>query len=57
MDGDDISHPNRFEKQQNFLQQHPEVNVVGTFMQRFDGNEYADIVTDTYNVVVYQKKR
>lgn len=45
MDGDDLSAPNRFEKQIAYLQQHPNIDVVGTFMQRFDGDEYADVVT------------
>lgn len=36
MDGDDISLPTRFEKQVRFLQEHPDVVLVGTAMQRFD---------------------
>lgn len=36
MDGDDLSKPERFEKQLAFLQAHPEVDLVGTAMQRFD---------------------
>ena len=35
MDGDDISMPNRFEKQINYLRKHPDVVLVGTAMQRF----------------------
>lgn len=41
MDGDDISVPERFEKQVAYLQAHPEVQLVGTAMQQFndtDGN-------------------
>ncbi len=45
MDGDDISAPERFEKQIAFLKQNPNVDLVGTYMRRFDGNVYADVVT------------
>lgn len=42
MDGDDISLPNRFEKQVNFLELNSEVDVVGTFAIEIDaeGNEF-----------------
>lgn len=33
MDGDDLSTPDRFEKQIAFLEAHPEFDVVGSFMQ------------------------
>lgn len=36
MDGDDISLLNRFEKQVSFLNQNPEMSVVGSSMIRFD---------------------
>ena len=36
MDGDDISLPDRFEKQINFLESNPYVDCVGTGMTRFD---------------------
>ena len=38
MDSDDISHPKRFERQQNFLNKHPEVSIVGGSLQEFDAN-------------------
>ena len=38
MDGDDISMPERLEKQVRFLQEHPEIDLVGTQMKRFDEN-------------------
>ena len=41
MDGDDLSVPERFEKQVKYLQKHPEVQLIGTAMQQFnekDGN-------------------
>ncbi len=36
MDGDDCSLPTRFEKQVAFLNEHEEIDIVGTAMQRFD---------------------
>lgn len=36
MDGDDISVPERFEKEVRYLQAHPEVQLVGSAMQWFD---------------------
>ena len=36
MDGDDISIPERFEKEVRYLQAHPEVQLVGSAMQWFD---------------------
>lgn len=38
MDGDDISLPDRFEKQISFLISNPEIDCVGTGMTRFDDN-------------------
>lgn len=40
MDSDDISEPNRFELQVNFLNNHPEIDIVGGSLREFD---------DTYN--------
>lgn len=36
MDTDDICHPERFEKQLTYLQDHPEVSVVGSNVEEFD---------------------
>ena len=44
MDGDDISSPERFEKQIAFLKQNPNFDLVGTSMQRFDNDKFVDIV-------------
>lgn len=38
MDADDVSLPNRFEKQVNFLDMHPEIDCVGTCVEVFDRN-------------------
>lgn len=37
MDSDDISVPNRFEKQINFLREHPDVDIVGGQIEEFIG--------------------
>lgn len=38
MDGDDISLPERFEKQVDFLEKNPEIDIVSTSMLYFDNN-------------------
>lgn len=40
MDGDDICHPERFAQQVAYLDQHAEINVVGSFMQNFGADTY-----------------
>jgi len=48
MDGDDISVPDRFEKQVEYLNNHPEIQLVGTAMQVFnDDNENIRIMKAT----------
>lgn len=46
MDLDDLIHPMRFEKQMEFLNQHPEIDVISCFMQIF--NEKFEIKNVTY---------
>ena len=38
MDGDDISVPNRFEKQTAYMEQHPETAICGGMIQEFSGS-------------------
>jgi glycosyltransferase EpsE len=45
MDGDDISVPQRLEKQVAYLDAHPDVDLVGTAMQRFDQSGRKDVVS------------
>ncbi|KAA9332272.1 glycosyltransferase family 2 protein [Hymenobacter busanensis] len=40
MDGDDVCHPERLARQVAFLQAHPEVDVVGGWMQNFGASNY-----------------
>lgn len=39
MDSDDISKPNRFEKQFNYIQKHPETAMLGTWITEFSKDE------------------
>lgn len=38
MDTDDICYADRFEKQMNFIDSHPDIDIVGTFAQKIDEN-------------------
>ena len=40
MDGDDLCHPTRLARQVAYLDAHPEINVVGSFMQNFGASTY-----------------
>ncbi|MGI4885360.1 MAG: glycosyltransferase family 2 protein [Janthinobacterium lividum] len=40
MDGDDLCHPQRLARQVAYFDQHPEVNVVGSWMQNFGASAY-----------------
>lgn len=44
MDGDDISEVHRFEEQIKFLESNPEIDLVGSSMQRFNDRGFGDIV-------------
>lgn len=44
MDGDDISRRDRFQKQVEYLERNPDIQLVGTSMQRFDDKGKHDIV-------------
>ena len=40
MDGDDLCHPTRLARQVAYLDAHPDINVVGSFMQNFGHSNY-----------------
>jgi len=44
MDGDDRSAPERFERQVEFLQTHPDIQLVGTAVQHFNEKEYTSLM-------------
>ena len=44
MDGDDISHPERLQKQVDYLRDHPETDLVGTQMRWFDEEGHSGIL-------------
>ena len=44
MDGDDISHPERLQKQVDYLRNHPETDLVGTQMRWFDETGHSGIL-------------
>ena len=44
MDGDDLSLPDRFEKQVDFLDRHPEYALIGTYMKAFDEKGEKNII-------------
>ena len=45
MDGDDLSMPDRFSRQVEYLKAHPEADLVGTAMQRFSAAGLADVLS------------
>ena len=53
MDADDLSVPERLEKQVRFLEEHPEINLVGTEMQEFSEKGYGEIVRNKKNPTIY----
>lgn len=52
MDADDIAHKNRFEKQINYLLSHPNVDILGTYVDTIGDNEkcskFKEIVNKTW---------
>lgn len=38
MDADDVSLPDRFEKQMEYIEQHPDIGILGTWIQNIDNN-------------------
>lgn len=44
MDGDDISEPDRLERQVRFLAEHPDIHLVGSAMRRFNDRGVGDVV-------------
>jgi len=63
MDSDDISYPNRFKKQINFLEKNPDIDVLGGWISEFANDDEEDIYADrkvpisTKDVVSFAKFR
>lgn len=57
MDGDDKCRPERFELQVSFLKSHPQYDLVGTAMQRFNGSELGMINYSIDNPNYYTMRR
>jgi len=57
MDGDDTSHPKRFEKQVKYLQEHPEIDLVGTAMEVFDGKNIVGKNSNVETPTKYDMKK
>ncbi|WP_048825644.1 glycosyltransferase family 2 protein [Hymenobacter sp. DG25B] len=57
MDGDDICRPDRLSLQVNFLDSHPEINIVGSWMQNFGAstfcNRYPEHPEDTQVLTLF----
>lgn len=57
MDGDDICHPDRLSQQVAVLQQQPEINVVGSWMQNFGSstylNQYPELPADAQALTLF----
>lgn len=49
MDGDDLCHPERLARQAAYLDGHPDVNVVGSWMQNFGASTYLNRYPSTPN--------
>lgn len=57
MDADDRSDPTRFERQLSFLKEHPEIDLVGTAMRRFNESGLADSVVKPEFVDKYSMRK
>lgn len=62
MDADDISTPNRFEKQISYLQKHPEIIVLGAQLNEFIGEKnnitaQRSVPLTYHEIISYGKKR
>ncbi len=57
MDGDDVSHPQRLEKQVKYLEDHTDIDLVGTSMEVFNGKEITGIISNISNPTKYDLKK
>ncbi len=62
MDADDICHPCRFEKQVKYLEAHPDIDVVGSWIAEFEGEvdnvvSYRELPASHEQLLPFSKKR
>ncbi|MBN3554145.1 glycosyltransferase [Fictibacillus nanhaiensis] len=62
MDSDDICHQDRFKKQISYLMEHPDVDVIGSWIQEFDENGdqstyIRKVPSSADRIKIYSKKR
>lgn len=62
MDSDDIAHPDRFLKQMTYLAEHPEIDIIGSFIEEFhnvpgDMKRYRKVPVSHEEIVHYAKLR
>jgi glycosyltransferase involved in cell wall biosynthesis len=62
MDTDDIAHPDRFLTQMTYLSEHPEVDIIGSFIEEFhqlpgDMKRYRKVPIEHNQIVNYAKLR
>ena len=62
MDSDDIAQPDRFEKQVNFLANHPECDIIGSNIAEFNQSEqdvvsYRNVPEQTDEIASFAKRR
>lgn len=57
MDGDDISSPNRFQKQISFLNANKEIDLVGTAMQQFNESGYLAVIEKPIKIDKYSLRK
>ena len=62
MDSDDLSKPDRFEKQISYMQVHPEIDILGTYIEEFDCQpekirSHRRLPTTFAKLILFSKKR
>lgn len=61
MDTDDICHPDRFEKEVGYMEEHPEIDICGSIIDEFDGDpsnvRSQRVVPETHEEIVKYARR
>ena len=51
MDSDDISHPDRLAIEHQYMEKHPEIDILGSYMQRFPQKKIFKVATKHNNII------